>query len=70
MPTPSELAGYIEQRIQCRTHGRVRRVSVEFDDQRAVLRGDAVTYYAKQLAQHAASEMLEGRVLVNAIEVA
>ena len=69
MPTPYEMVRQIEQRIQCRTHGRVRRVSVELGDQQVVLHGDAPTYYSKQLAQHAVSEIVGGRHVVNAIEV-
>ena len=69
MPTPHEVASQMEQRIQFKTHGRVRRVYVEIDDQAVVLHGKAATYYAKQLAQHAAFEMFPGRALVNAIEV-
>jgi BON domain len=69
MPTPRELAQQIAQRIVCRTHGRVRHVSVQLDGERIVLHGDATTYYAKQLARHAALEILNGRTLINAIEV-
>jgi hypothetical protein len=42
---------------------------VELGEQRVVLHGDAATYYSKQLAQHAVSEIVGGRVVVNAIEV-
>jgi len=69
MPTPRDLVHRIEQRVLCRTHGRVRRVAVQVDEQRVVLYGDSATYYAKQLAQQAVSEIVAGRVLVNAIQV-
>jgi hypothetical protein len=69
MPTPYELASQLERRIQCRTHGRVRRVSVELGEEQVVLHGDAATYYLKQLAQQAVSEILNGREIVNAIDV-
>jgi hypothetical protein len=42
---------------------------VQLDGEQIILRGDATTYYAKQLALHAASEILTGRILINAIEV-
>ena len=70
MPTPQELSRSIEQRIQFRTHGRVHRLIVELCDQLVVLHGKTKTYYSKQLAQHAALELMGGRSLVNAIEVA
>jgi hypothetical protein len=69
MPTPRELASHIAQRITCRTHGRVRHVSVELEGQQVILHGDAATYYAKRAALDAASEMITGRILINAIEV-
>jgi hypothetical protein len=69
MPTPRELANHIAQRIVCRTHGRVRRVSVQLEGEQVILRGDAATYYAKRAAFDAASEMITGRVLIDAIEV-
>jgi hypothetical protein len=52
-----------------KTHGRVHRLIVELCDQLVVLHGRTKTYYAKQLAQHAALELLGNRVLVNSIEV-
>ena len=42
---------------------------LRFCDQLVVLHGRTKTYYAKQLAQHAALELLGNHVLVNAIEV-
>ena len=69
MPTPQELVRSIEQRVLFRTHGRVHRLIVELCDQLVVLHGNTKTYYAKQLAQHAALELLGNRALVNAIEV-
>jgi hypothetical protein len=63
------MTNHIAQRIVCRTHGRVRRVTVHLDGDQIILHGDAATYYAKRAAFDAASEMITGRVLINAIEV-
>ena len=59
----------IEQRVQFKTYGRVRRLAIELGDRSVVLHGKTKTYYFKQLAQHAALEILGDRHLVNAIEV-
>ena len=69
MPTPQELVRSIEQRVLFKTNGRVHRLFVELRDQQVVLHGKSKTYYAKQLAQHAALEWLGDRELVNSIEV-
>ncbi len=48
---------------------RIRELRVELDDGGLVLHGWAATYYAKQLAQHAAAEAAGLPVHTNAIEV-
>jgi hypothetical protein len=55
--------------ILSRLGGRVRDLEVLFQEQGLVLRGHAGTYYAKQLAQHAAMEVTGLPVLANEIEV-
>jgi hypothetical protein len=42
---------------------------VEIDGQAVVLRGRTSTYYTKQLAQHGALEITNGKPIVNDIEV-
>jgi hypothetical protein len=66
---PQELRGTVENRIQLRTHGRVRDLQVELDAETVVIRGWAPTYYTKQLAQHGAMDVLTAYRVVNAIEV-
>jgi hypothetical protein len=58
-----------EARLQCRVGGRVRDLRVELHGGGLVLRGWARTYYAKQLAQHAAMEANALPILANDIEV-
>jgi osmotically-inducible protein OsmY len=60
----------LEALIQRRLHGRgIRRLRVLVQQQGLVLQGCAPTYYAKQLAQHAAMEVSGLPILVNEIEV-
>ncbi len=64
-----DLANQVKHQIHTRSFGRVRDLDVEFSGPSVVLRGRALTYYAKQLAQHGALEALDGRTIVNAIDV-
>lgn len=64
-----QLAIAIHQRIETRLGGRVRNLSVRFNNNTIVLEGECSTYYTKQLAQHAALGILEDEQLENAIEV-
>ena len=66
---PQQLVRSIEQRIMTRTHGRIRGLEVEIADESVVLRGRTSTYYAKQLAQHGALEILADQPILNAIQV-
>lgn len=58
-----------EEALQRRLVGRVRDLHVEFHGQGLVLRGWSRTYYAKQLAQHAAMEVTGLQILANEIVV-
>jgi hypothetical protein len=55
--------------LQQRWGRQVRHLRVELEDGGLVLHGCAATYYAKQLAQHAAAEVVGMPVHTNAIEV-
>jgi hypothetical protein len=46
------LAHELEEQVQQRTNRAVRNLSIEFRPGRVVLRGQASSYYVKQLAQH------------------
>jgi osmotically-inducible protein OsmY len=65
-----ELAASIERAVQCETDWGIADLSVEVGTQGVLLRGRCDTYYAKQLAQHAAMRVSGGDRLVNSIEVA
>jgi hypothetical protein len=58
------------QQVQARIGRRVRNLSVEFRDDRAILRGQTNSYHVKQLAQHSLSTLLpDGWRLENTILV-
>ena len=69
--TTSTPAVQVEALIQRQLLGRVRlrRFRVLVQEQGLVLQGCAPTYYAKQLAQHAAMEVSGRSILANEIEV-
>jgi hypothetical protein len=60
---------HLEAALHNRLGGRVSNLQVIFHDAGVVLRGRTSTYYAKQLAQHAAMELAGLNVLANDIEV-
>lgn len=64
-----ELVARVERVVRCRTGGRIRDLRVEVQGADVVISGVAQTYYAKQLATHAALDELNGRTLTNAIDV-
>jgi osmotically-inducible protein OsmY len=59
----------IQQRIESRLGGRVRRLVVRVFEGVVILEGECATFYTKQLAQHAAMGVLEDEHLKNAIVV-
>lgn len=64
------LAECVERVIQERTCGLIRGLQVEILPHEIILTGRAPTYYAKQLATHAAMNVLDSvRLLTNSIEV-
>ena len=69
--TTATPADQVEALIQRQLLGRVRlrRFRVLVQEQGVVLQGCAPTYYAKQLAQHAAMEVSGRSILANEIEV-
>ncbi len=67
--SPPHLQEALEQRIQARTGRRVRNLAIELMPERVVLRGQATTYYIKQLAQHGVRDLLPQVRLDNAIIV-
>ncbi|HMF12970.1 MAG TPA: hypothetical protein VKE94_11715, partial [Gemmataceae bacterium] len=67
---PADDLAELEATIQYRLSGRVSDFHVRLVDRTLVLCGRARTYYAKQLAQHAAMDASGLPVLANEIVVA
>ena len=59
------LAGDVCRRL----YGRVRDFRLRLQDNGLILQGSALTYYAKQLAQHAVMQATRLPILANDIEV-
>lgn len=59
----------LERLVHGRTGSRIRDLHVEVLDDEVVLTGRASTYYAKQLATHAALGEVFPRTLTNSIDV-
>ena len=59
------VAETIEQLIVERTSGRIRGLRVELSDGCLIIHGFASSYYLKQLALHAAREMINGTLAVD-----
>jgi hypothetical protein len=66
--TPSDLEG-LEQQLRRHLGSQVRELRMAVADGYIVLQGIAVSYYAKQLAQHLALRALGAAALVNRIDV-
>ncbi|MBV9124852.1 MAG: hypothetical protein JO112_15970 [Planctomycetes bacterium] len=60
---------HLETLIQRRIGNRVRDLRVVVQPAGLILQGRAATYHAKQLAQHAAMDLSQRRILANEIEV-
>ena len=59
----------LESMLQCRLGSRVRDLRIQCLPDGLVIQGRAATYHAKQLAQHAAMELVDLPILANDIEV-
>jgi hypothetical protein len=68
-PTPVPELERLEAQVRIRLGGRVLNLRLLMRDNGLVLKGRARTYYAKQLAQHAAVQIAEYRIHANEIEV-
>jgi hypothetical protein len=60
----------LESRVQCRIGGRVLHFHLDWCEGGLVLHGHSLTYYAKQLAQHAVMAATKLPIRANEIEVA
>lgn len=63
------LADRVERLIRERTSGLIRDLRVEVQSGEVSITGRASTYYAKQLATHAALDACDHLTLTNDIEV-
>ena len=68
-PFVAHDAEHLELQLQRRVGSRVRDLRVLRRPSGVVLQGRASTYHAKQLAQHAAMEILGQPIVANEIEV-
>jgi hypothetical protein len=59
----------LETRVQCRIGGRVLHFRLDWREGGLVLRGHSLSYYGKQLAQHAVMDATKLPILANEIEV-
>lgn len=65
----SSFALRLERLVHGRTGSQIRDLHVEIHDEEVVLTGRASSYYAKQLATHAALGEVAPRSLTNSIDV-
>lgn len=70
MANLSNLALHIHNVVLERTNRGVWNLAVEVLPERVVLKGNTLSFYAKQLAQESVRKMLPQVTLKNAIEVA
>jgi osmotically-inducible protein OsmY len=59
----------IKRAIRRKTAGGVHDLTVEFQGEAVLLRGQCASFYCKQVAQHAAMTCLSGEALLNEISV-
>jgi hypothetical protein len=67
--TSPMLQTELEQQVKNRTGRRIRNLAVELDSEQITLRGQASSYYIKQLATHSVHGLLPHIRLENAIVV-
>ena len=60
----------LENHIMARTGRRLRNLDINLSSEGVILKGQAQTFYVKQLAQHGVREVLPNIHLDNAIQVA
>ena len=63
------LAEQVERAVRRETLGAVHDLEVAVDGDEISLHGQCPSFYCKQLAQHAAMLLADGRTVVNQIEV-
>lgn len=64
-----EFRDQVENHVSARTGRRIRDLTVELTPERVVIRGETLSYYVKQLAQHGVRELIPDLDLENSIVV-
>lgn len=64
-----DLRQELERQVAARTGGRIRDLAIELRPGRVTLRGEAMSWHVKQLAQHGVRDILPSIELCNAIVV-
>ncbi|MEZ6056785.1 MAG: hypothetical protein R3C01_08770 [Planctomycetaceae bacterium] len=67
--TVDDLVARLQRVVHCRTGNRIRDLQIQVYGDDVVISGVTTTYYAKQLATHAALNEVANRRLTNSIEV-
>lgn len=68
-PCTIEGASELEVHVQSRLGGQLREFKIVVGEEGLVLRGQAHTYYAKQLAQHVVMQATDFPIQANEIDV-
>jgi len=65
----THLKDQLERHVRTRTGRRIRNLAIEMDLERVILRGQASSYYVKQMAQQSIRDFLPHLLLENSIIV-
>ena len=65
----THLKDRLERHVRTRTGRRIRNLAIELDPHRVVLRGQAGSFYVKQMAQQGIRDLLPDLLLENTIVV-
>lgn len=69
IPLTVQIKDQLDRLVRTRTGRRIRNLAIELDPKRVVLRGQASSFYVKQMAQQGIRDFLPNLVLENSIEV-
>lgn len=69
VPAEPLLFEGLESRIQRRTGWRVRNLTIEIRDDRAILRGKATSAVTRQMAEHIVGDSCPDFLIENGIEI-
>jgi len=69
IPLTVQIREQLDRLVRTRTGRRIRNLAIELDPERVVLRGQASSFYVKQMAQQGIRDFLPDLVLENSIVV-